>query len=264
MNKLPAFLFFFFSIAISFSSTLAAPGEEEVTSPSAEKGIFNRKMANSYDERTENKGVKEALFEAAKKILKDSPEKAKVLCVGAGTGSEIVALAQSFPQWTFVAVDPSSDMLEKARGKLQTLGLLDRVQLHVGTLETLPDDGKLFDIATSILVSHFVREEKERQTFFRNIAEHLNPGGRLITADLVSSSAGSKGLFQPWLEVLKESGFPYKELEERGEALSAGQGVPFLHIDTFTTLLSSSGFQQPIQFYQWLYIHGFIANTNPQ
>jgi len=32
---------------------------------------------------------------------------AHILCVGAGTGSELIYLAQNFPQWQFTAVEPA-------------------------------------------------------------------------------------------------------------------------------------------------------------
>ena len=45
-------------------------------------------------------------------VLKELPTDARILCVGVGTGAEIFSLAEEYPEWTFVGVDPSADMLE--------------------------------------------------------------------------------------------------------------------------------------------------------
>ena len=59
-------------------------------------------------------------------------ENAHVLVVGAGTGMELLTLAEQHPQWRLTGVDPSVEMLAVARERLQARGWTDRVQLHVG------------------------------------------------------------------------------------------------------------------------------------
>lgn len=259
MGKLLSLLILFFSI-ITATSSHAATMSERDEGTASRKQVFDKAMAESYDKRTRDGGIKESLFEAAKRVLtKDLPEESRVLCVGAGTGAEIISFARAFPKWTFTAVDPSSEMLDKAQEKMESLDITSRVTFHVGTLETLPADQKEFDLATSILVSHFLGGEAERTEFFRGMSNRLKPKGYLVTADLVSDVAGSRGLLPAWLSVLKESGFPYEELEAKGEALGGGKGIPFLPIDTLKTLITSAGFNEPLQFYQWLYIHGFVT-----
>jgi tRNA (cmo5U34)-methyltransferase len=56
-------------------------------------------------------------------ILGDVPARGRVLCVGVGTGAKILSLSKSFPEWTFVGVDPSIGMLDVCRERLETAGL---------------------------------------------------------------------------------------------------------------------------------------------
>lgn len=258
MTRRLSLLILFFSI--TNTANVRASEDDRGTKSSASGQVFDRTLAVKYDEKTESNGIKQSLFVAAARLLEDPlPADSKVLCVGAGTGAEIISFAKLFPEWTFMAVDPAEAMLEEARKKVEEAGISPRVRFHVGTLETLSADEREFDVTTSFLVSHFIGDEEARTSFFASIAERLKPGGYLVTADLVSDAAGSKGLFKPWLSVLKTAGFPYEDLEERGEALADGKGVPILPVDRLKTIIGSAGFEEPLQFYQWLYIHGFFS-----
>lgn len=59
---------------------------------------------------------------------------ARLLVLGAGGGLELKALAEWHPQWSFVGVDPSAEMLALAA---RTLGpLVTRVSLHEGYVDS--------------------------------------------------------------------------------------------------------------------------------
>ena len=65
-----------------------------------------------------------------------APADGRILVVGAGGGLELKAFAQAQPDWRFVGVDPSIEMLDLAR---RTLGpLMDRVEWRQGYIDTAP------------------------------------------------------------------------------------------------------------------------------
>jgi len=114
----------------------------------------------------------------------------RVLVVGCGTGSEIRILGKIHPGWTFTGLDPSEAMITSTRAALGTNGMGERVTLVKGTISDLPK-APSFDAATCMLVSHFIRDEKEKTKLFHEIGSRLAPGGRLVVADACDESSQS-------------------------------------------------------------------------
>ncbi|WP_141733895.1 class I SAM-dependent methyltransferase [Oligoflexus tunisiensis] len=222
---------------------------------------FGREQADSYDERwVKLAPMIDGLHFLSRIVLSDLPADGSVLCVGAGTGSELIALAQAFPACSFTAVDPSGAMLDVCRKKAERAGVLSRCQFHEGYLNTLAAD-KRFDAATSILVSQFLPKEEERRSFFREILRRLNPGSSLISADLASPVEPSVygNLMEFWVRALMYSGFP----RETAVASTSrwGHEVAVSKPKEIEAIMASSGFEYPTLFYQALFIHAWHAKV---
>jgi tRNA (cmo5U34)-methyltransferase len=126
-------------------------------------------------------------------LAEQTPPDARVLVLGAGGGLELKALAEAYPRWSFVGVDPSEQMLRLA---LQTLGpLAGRVELVQGYIEDAPPGP--FDAATCLLTLHFLDAAARLRTA-GDIHRRLKPGAPFVAA---------------------HSSFPQAE-EERGHWLS--------------------------------------------
>ncbi len=104
---------------------------------------------------------------------------ASVLVVGAGGGLELKRFAESYPDWRFVGVDPSREMLTLARTTLGDLG--SRVELHEGYIDTAPEGP--FDAATCLLTLHFVPADQRLRTL-QEIRRRLVPGAPFVVAHL--------------------------------------------------------------------------------
>jgi tRNA (cmo5U34)-methyltransferase len=105
------------------------------------------------------------------------PRDATVLVLGAGGGLELKAMAEAYPEWRFVGVDPAAEMLRLAE---RTLGpLAARVQLVKGYIDAAPEGP--FDAATCLLTLHFLDAAERRRTT-GEIRRRLTPGAPFVAA----------------------------------------------------------------------------------
>lgn len=213
------------------------------------KAIFDT-MAESYDQQwVKLAPVNAALHLLAEASLATLPPQSKILCIGAGTGAEIIYLASRFPEWIFVAVDPSAPMLEVCRKKLRALGVENRCEFHAGYLESLSSPG-LFDAATSILVSQFILDKEHRIQFFKSVASHLKPGGILISSDLSAAqgSANYRKLLRIWMQMMKGAGVNEEVMQKMQATYETDVAV--LPERDIAAIIQSAGFEDPVCFYQ--------------
>ncbi|OWK41875.1 class I SAM-dependent methyltransferase [Fimbriiglobus ruber] len=224
------------------------------------QAFFDQTRAATYDRQWAKLApLRDALHLLINAVFADLPAEARILCVGAGTGSELIALAQSFPQWRFTAVEPSAPMLDVCRRRAEECGVAARCEFHEGYLDSLPP-ADAFDAATSLLVSQFILAREARTAFFRAISARLKPGGYLASSDLASdrNSPAYHSLLEVWLRVMEVS-------PEKVEQLRAayGRDVAVLPPAEVSEIIASGGFEAPILFCQTGLIHAWYARRSP-
>lgn len=224
---------------------------------------FDQAHAAVYDQRFAKLApMRDALHLLISAVFADLPAVARILCVGAGTGLELIYLAQKFPKWRFAVVEPSAPMLEVCRRKAEECGITPRCVFHGGYLDSLPSSAA-FDAATSLLVSQFILGPDARAGFFRAIAERLRPGGYLVSADLASDTASAtyQSLFEVWIRLMRETGSPPEQLERF--RVANGRDVALLPLEQVSAIIASSGFETPVLFFQTCLIHAWYAQRTP-
>lgn len=216
-------------------------------------------QAGTYDQQWAKLApFREGIHLLMASIFSRLPHNARMLCVGAGTGAEIVSLAQRFPAWTFVAVEPSPGMVEVARRRAEENGFGNRCTFHSGYLESLPA-GEPFDCATSLLVSQFLLDPDERADFFRSIAGRLRPGGILVTSDLASDTDAPHyaGLLEVWLRTMSAADLTAERIQQMRSAYN--RDVAIVPTRSVEAIIASGGFGPPVQFYQAGLIHAWYC-----
>lgn len=149
------------------------------------KDFNHPKVVESYDEHIRKliPGY-ELIHLQVNALLKTyAPEHAHILVVGCGTGHELSYLAKQFPHWAFTAIDPAPNMLEKAKALLAAEHLDKNITFIQTDTSGLKDLKQNFDVALSILVSHFI-PETAKMSYFREIYHVLKDKGILLSYDL--------------------------------------------------------------------------------
>lgn len=220
--------------------------------------IFDQ-QASLYDQKWSRLApLNGALHLLAGAVLSGLPGDARILCVGAGTGAEILSLAQRFPGWHFTAVEPSAAMLEVCRRRAEEQGIAVRCHFYAGYLDSLPP-GEPFDAATALLISQFILEREARVKFFQGIAERLRPEGWLISSYLAGDLSAPEGqrLLEVWFRVMSDAALSPEEVEKMREAYR--RDVAVLPPGEVREILMRGGFDQPVQFFQPGMIHAWSA-----
>ncbi len=225
--------------------------------------IFDQERASSYDKRYAKLApLRDALHLLIQLVLSELPADARILCVGVGTGSELIYLAQKFPQWQFTAVEPAASMLDICRQRAEECGIASRCTFHEGYLDSLPASNE-FDAATCLLVSHFIVQLPERRNFFSQIASRVRPNGYLVSSDLASdmSTSAYHSQIEVWLRMQRYSGVPEVEVEKI--RASYGRDVAVRSPLEIESIIVASGFDTPVLFFQTLLIHAWYAKRIP-
>ena len=221
--------------------------------------VFDQKCASGYDQQWSKLApFRDALHLLMGAVLAELRADARILCVGVGTGPELINLAQRFPGWRFVAVEPSAPMLDVCRRKADECGIAARCEFHEGYLETLPI-GEEFDAATSLLVSQFILDRNARTGFFRGIADRLRAGGYLINADLASDAGPEayQSLLDVWFRVMRSGDLTPEAIEKMRAAYD--RDVALIPPGEVGEIIAAGGFDAPIQFLQTGLIRAWYA-----
>jgi ubiquinone/menaquinone biosynthesis C-methylase UbiE len=113
-----------------------------------------------------------------------------VLDVGSGTGTLALAMAADTGAGAVTGIDPSPEMVERARRKAARSS--SSVTFDVGVVEELPFADETFDLVTSSLMWHHLPNEI-RGAALAEVRRVLKPGGRLVVMDFARESHSPTG-----------------------------------------------------------------------
>lgn len=188
----------------------------------------------------------------------DGQDAASLLFVGLGTGAELVPYTRfNVPGWRFTGVEPSEPMLDVARKRLETEGLLSRTHLHLGELRTLPP-GPPFDGAQMMGVLHHVEGEEARLELLREVTRRLKPGAPLVVGCRVGMDPV---LMNVELRRQRAYGIPPEQLERRRQLFSVMK--PIESDAALFSMLSQARVVEPRPLFVSLQFKVFLARYQP-
>lgn len=220
--------------------------------------VFDQERASSHDKKWAKLApTREALHLLIRAILSDLSADARILCVGVGTGPELIDLAQAFPHWQFTAVEPAAPMLNICRQRAKACGIASRCTFHEGYLDSLPVSDS-FDAATCLVVSHFLKQE-ERRNLFNQIALRLRPQGYLVSSDIAYDMAASAypDLLEVWLRMMRFAELPEEDIKKIPDTF--GRDLSVLPLPEVALMIASCGFDPPVLFFQSLLINAWYS-----
>lgn len=217
------------------------------------------KQAPHYDAQwTKTAAIRDCLHYLLESQFAGLPAESRILCVGVGTGAELVHLAAKNPTWRFTVVEPSVPMLERCRERAEREGFSSRCVFHGDYLESLPAT-EPHDGATCFLVSQFILGKGERARFFQGIAARLKSGGLLASADLASDVASPEYdvLLHAWMSMMADAQVSDEAMERMRHAYQHDVGI--LAPERIAAIIRAGGFELPVQFFQAGLIHAWVS-----
>lgn len=222
--------------------------------------MFEGESAKTYDQRFEKLGsIKETLNLVCGIALRDLVENAKILIVGAGTGSELRTLAKMFPLWRFVCFEPSKDMFDQLKAAIEQDGIVERCECFNSYLKdekSLP----IFDGAIALLVSHFCLNKVERQEFFDEIFSRLRNGAKFVNGELcadISAPDYNRNL-ELWRSMFLVGGFQNDAIDKTVFD-EMGKSYIIESPQMLENYLKKAGFEDPLLYFKNILMHLWVS-----
>ncbi|MDO6966818.1 class I SAM-dependent methyltransferase [Rhizobium alvei] len=177
-----------------------------------------------------------------------------ILVIGAGGGLEIQAMAIARPNWQFIGVDPSPNMLEVARNT--TSPYAARTDLILGTAVDAPPGP--FDGAVCLLTLHFLNREERLQTLVE-IRRRLKPGSVFVAAHHTAPN----GEAEKWLaRSAAYSGVAGRNADTiAASAKTMAQLLPLLTPGEEEAGFLAAGFRAPEMFFAAFSFRGWVMTA---
>lgn len=219
--------------------TTTAPGHD-AQHPSADgSGAMFDRIARRYD--LLNRIMSLGLDRAWRKKLVSALEvdvAARILDVATGTADVALAIADDYPRATVVGLDPSVEMLDIGRDKVELARLGNRVQLVEGDAQALPYDNEHFDAA---VISFGIRNVPDRAKGLAEMVRVTRPGGKVVVLELNEPQSGLFGALAkvhvhhvvPWVGAMLSGAQEYRYLQGSIEEFPAAE--------TFAEMMRDAG-----------------------
>lgn len=214
--------------------------------------IFENERATGYNQFVETWIPNYRYFlDRLPKLLSETNPK-NLLIVGCGTGNEIERFIKAPDHWTITGIDPSPEMLKQAKDKFQNYS---NVTLIDGLISEL-DIEKKYNVATLLLVLHFVDDNGNKLKLLKDIADRLVPGATFVMLDIT----GDKNHIKQNLKILRlllPDGLDEEQINNRLNRIE--NELYAVSEERLSELCQEAGFEPPLRFFQSSIYMGWLT-----
>ena len=128
--------------------------------------------------------------------------------LGCGRGAVLISLAKRLTTGRVSGIDlwcrqdQSGNHIEATKHNARVCGVEDRVELNTGTITTLPYHDGQFDLVVSSLAIHNLKAREERRQAITEAVRVLEPGGKIIIADISHTEEYADWLSEAGMEAV--------------------------------------------------------------
>jgi len=178
--------------------------------------------------------------------------------IGCATGTTFEQLDPLLdPSVSFVGIDTSGNMIEKAAEKLAAVRDRRNLELVVGDA-TRDVEYENASATLLVLTLQFVRPP-EREPFIAKIARGTRPGGCLVLIEKLLFEDGriNRQFIEHYYELKRRQGYTEMEIAGKREALE-NVLIPYRY-DENVAMLRRAGFSVVEEFFRWYNFAGLLA-----
>lgn len=181
----------------------------------------------------------DAMHRMTGQVLAESAgENAEILVLGAGGGLEIGALSKHKKNWSFIAVDPSPQMIQAAKESLRETA--HRAEWIEGVIDDAPAGP--FDGAICLLTLHIIPDDGSKLSTLRAIKQRIKPGSRFVVVDHCLPDDENRPMrTERYKRFFLESGAPEELVERITKDMLGSLNMP--KVERQEELLSQAGFK---------------------
>lgn len=221
---------------------------------------FNERVVEVFDDMLDRSiPFYQSVIGETAKLLAATLEPGDTVCdLGCATGTTLFHLAKELPDRdvTFLGIDTSPAMLEKARRKAEFYAKHEQIEFKQQDITSLAMPGTGAFILNYTL--QFIRPV-QRPALIDRLFTNLRPGGLLILSEktILPDKHLNRTFIDTYHNFKREQGYSDLEIARKREALE-NILIPFT-ADENKAMLSYAGFEPVTSFFQWFNFSSFVA-----
>lgn len=222
--------------------------------------VFNNRVVEVFDDMIDRSipFYQEVIQSTARLLSRLLDEGNRVYDLGCATGSSLIALSRHLQsrELSFIGIDNSPFMLEKARLKAELHSSQERVHFFLEDITTF--DHRDADAVILNYTLQFIRPPL-REGFIKRLCDSLRPGGILILSEknISHDHRFNREFIDIYHQFKKSKGYSELEIAKKREALE-NVLVPF-SVEENINLLTNCGFSSVEIFFKWFNFSSLVA-----